>query len=217
MDVKKLVAKCYNAVAQFFIDKMEQEYESRYNKLAEQITPKIIALYEEVLASAGPDKKAVPADLFHLDSYWTLQKELKQELNNFGTELIVFSWKAFGYMFLNVYESILIDGKNATCTIKHRAIGKIIAKPWHERTWMERTWINLSYLYDGLFKTLMTCVISNCKTDKLEALLQEEFETSRKGINTIINTHSTVIQTHALASRYRHAKKIAAMEVMKNE
>lgn len=207
MSREKDLAKSYNAIAQVSIDAMQEKFIEYYTQAAANIIPKFEALYSKVLLAAK-GRKTEPADLYHLDDYWILQKEIKQELEEFGKELILFSCLQYKTMFIDVYEGTAINGKTLTCKLSNMAIAKVIGKPWKERVWIERIWINLSCLYDGLFARLMEYVIKNGKNpNKLTALLQEEFEASRKGVNTIINTHSTVVQTHALAKVYRHIRK----------
>lgn len=160
--------------------------------------------YNKLLATIEQGKKATPADLYKLDKYWSMQGQLRQELQRLGDRQVSALSKIFELNFFEVYHSINIDGKQPFSMIDKQAATQLINSIWAAdgKSWSARVWDNINNLVETLNEGLLHCVVTGKKPTELKKILQERFGVSYSRADTLVRTELAHVQTEAAKRRY---------------
>jgi SPP1 gp7 family putative phage head morphogenesis protein len=176
------------------------------------------ATYNKLLASMADGREPTVADLYKLDTYWKMQAQLRQELENLGDKQISLMSKEFEKQWRAVYESILLPTSSTYSTIDNSTIKQLINEVWvaDGKNFSARVWDNTDKLVKSLNDELVHCVVTGKKPTELKQLLQERFNVSYSRADTIVRTETAHIQTQAAQQRYKDSG-ITQVEVWADE
>ena len=184
-EIDKQLTKYYKAAMNVVIDSFEKTH---------------IKLIETV----GEGREPTPADLYKLDSYWKMQNELKNVLQQLGNkEAKIFS-KRFTDAFVEFYEAIALPSQKSFSTVDKIGAQALMENIWcaDGRSWSERVWKNVNKLQQALNDNLLACVVIGKPTSALKKALQEDFGVSYRNADSIARTELAHIQTQASRKRY---------------
>lgn len=160
--------------------------------------------YNKLLATQEEGKQPTTADLYKLDKYWSMQAQLRQELQKLGDRQIATLSKAFELQFFDIYYSIALEGKKAFNTINKAGAWQLINAIWTAdgKDFKQHVWGNVEKLVNTLNEGLVNCVITGQKTSQLKKELQERFKVSYGRADTLVRTEMSHIQNTAARQRY---------------
>lgn len=160
--------------------------------------------YNKLLLTMDEGREPTPADLYKLDQYWQMERQLASELRALGDAQAMLLSKQFETNFFEVYYSFAIPGSEAFSTISVEAAQQMINQIWcaDGKSWSERIWTNISQLQETLNEGLIECLVTGKPTSQLKQILQERFGVSYSRANTLIRTEMAHIQTQAAKQRY---------------
>ena len=184
--------------------KIEAQMKRYYGAAARRSIENFERVYNRLLAQQSEGKELTPALLYQLDSYWSAQAQLRQELQRLGERQISLLTKEFEVMFFEVYYSIAPEGLTAFNTIDAAAARQLINTIWcaDGKDFSQRIWKNTELLIESLNEQLILTVATGKKTTDLKNLLQERFGVSYSRANTLVRTELAHVQTVAAKQRY---------------
>lgn len=189
--------------------KKEKEIEKQLRKYYLSASKKVIedfeSTYNKLLATMEDGKVPTPADLYKLDKYWTMQAQIKRQLNNLGNKTINLLSKQFQLHYFDIYYSFALEGKQPFNTIDEAAVRQLINSSWvlDGKNFSQRIWNNTERLLATLNDELIHIVATGKKTTNLKQLLQERFDISYRRADTLVRTEVCHIQTEAAKQRYK--------------
>lgn len=163
------------------------------------------ATYDKLLAAKAAGKEITPADLYKLDRYWTMQAQLKNELQKLGDRQVSALSKIFEIHFFDIYYSIALPSKEAFTKISKEGAQQLINAIWctDNKSFSQRVWDNVNNLIETLNEGLVDSVITGRKTTQLKKILQERFNVSYSRADAVVRTEMSHIQNTAAAQRYK--------------
>ena len=188
--------------------KKEKEIEKQLRKYYLSASRKVIedfeSTYDKLLATMEDGKVPTPADLYKLDKYWTMQAQIKRQLNNLGNKTINLLSKQFQLHYFDIYYSFALEGKQPFNTIDAAAVRQLINSSWvlDGKNFSQRIWNNTERLLATLNDELIHIVATGKKITNLKQLLQERFDISYRRADTLVRTEICHIQTEAAKTRY---------------
>lgn len=188
--------------------KKEKEIERQLRKYYLAASRKVIedfeSTYNKLLATMEEGKTPTPADLYKLDKYWTMQGQLKNQLNKLGNKTINLLSRQFQLHFFDIYYSFALEGKQPFNTIDAAAVRQLINSSWvlDGKNFSQRIWNNTERLLATLNDELIHIVATGKKITNLKQLLQERFDISYRRADTLVRTEICHIQTEAAKTRY---------------
>lgn len=187
------------------INAIERQLRHYYKRSMNSVIREFESTYDKLLATMKADQTPTPADLYKLDKYWSMQAQLRKELDKLGARQAVTFSKFFETNFFDVYWSLNVEGKRAFSTIDNAAVKQLINSVWcaDGKTWSERVWGNISKLQQTLNDGLIECVVTGKKTTELKKILQNRFNVSYRQADMITRTEIAHIQTEASKQRYQ--------------
>lgn len=201
------MAKAQDAISA----KKAKDIEKQLRKYYAAAMDKVISSFEHTYLKILKDKEnrgeITPADLYKLDQYWTMQGQLKNELQKLGDKQVKLLSKAFEENFLDVYESIALQSTNSFATISTEAVTQMVNQIWavDGKSWSQRIWTNTELLAQTLNDELVNCVATGAKSSYLKEVLQERFSVSFGRADALVRTELAHIQTQAAQKRYQDA------------
>lgn len=201
---KDRAANAQAKLSQQSIKAIEKQLAKYYIKAATNCIAGFEATYNKLLATLEDGKNPTPADLYKLDKYWQMQAQITKELDKLGNKQIELLTKSFTENFINIYESIALEGVTSFSTIDEAAAHQIINSIWcaDGKTWSARIWGNISKLSETLNDELISIVAAGKKTTELKNILQERFNVSYSQADSVVRTEIAHIQTEAAKKRY---------------
>ena len=198
------LAETQNNLTDKNIKQIEKQLRKYYSNTMKKIVADFETVYDKLLIDMEEGKQPTAADLYKLDRYWQLQNQLKQELQKLGDKEIELLSKGFVNNFLDIYNSITIEGKESFNTIDAAAAKQIVNQVWvaDGKNFSQRIWDNTNKLIETLNDNLIHCVITGKKTTELKKLLQDRFGVSYNSADTIVRTELAHIQNTAAQKRY---------------
>ena len=184
------------------IDKMMRKY---YQSMSKQVIADFEATYDKLVAGLLKGQQPSPADLYKLDKYWEMQKQLDQHLTRLGRKQIAALTKQFKTQFWDVYNVVKIDGLKVFSTIDDGAVEQLINQIWcaDGQSWSQRIWTNMAHLKETLNEGLIHTVVTGKKTSDLKKELMNRFNVSYHRADTLVRTELAHIQTQAAQQRYK--------------
>lgn len=183
---------------------VERQLRKYYRRTFDSCLVAFEQTYQHILDSIEDGREPTPADLFKLDRYWMMQRQIRRELYTLGDLEIDLLSRRFERNFFDVYNSFSISGRNTYSTISKEAARQMINSVWcaDGKTWSERVWGNVAYLQETLNEGLIDCVVNGRKTTDLKKILQERFDVSYSRADMLVRTEMAHIQTQAAKQRY---------------
>ena len=203
-DIDKQIRKYYQSISKQIIE----DFENTFNKL----------LVDMEKVATGERTAITVADLYKLDKYWEMQKQVQSKLTKLGNKQIAALTKAFKTEYWEIYRYFSLEGVKAFSTIDDVAVKQVINQIWCSdgKSWSQRVWENTSYLQQTLNDELIHCVVSGKDSSYLKKLLMERFSVSYNNADMLVRTELAHIQTQAAQQRYKDYG-IAKMEVWVDE
>lgn len=198
-------AKTQTIITNRGIAATENQLKKYYKSSMEKTIKQFEDIYNKLLLQAKDGKNITAADLYSMDKYWNIQKQLQLELQELGDNQAALMSENFEKQYINVYKSIAIEGSDAFRTIDKPIATQVINQIWcaDGKSWSSRVWLNISDLQETLSEQLLHCVVTGKKTSDLKRLLQERFMVSYNRADTIVRTEMAHIQTQAAQQRYK--------------
>jgi SPP1 gp7 family putative phage head morphogenesis protein len=163
--------------------------------------------YNKILLSIDEGKDPTPADLYKLDTYWQMQRQLTKELKKLGDRQVETLNKTFELVWFDTYYSIEIPKVEEPTfnTADTSLVTQMINTIWvaDGKTWSDRVWNNTARLQQTLNENLIHCFVTGKKSSELKKLLQERFDISYRRAETLVRTEMAHIQTEAAKQRYK--------------
>lgn len=196
------------------IAQTEAQLSQYYNTALHNTTGQFLVTYNKLLSSSNAGVSPTPADLYKLDSYWQMLGQLKRELQRLGDRQGVLFANNFANLYMEIYNSLALQGGAAFSTIDIAAAQQMINQIWcaDGLSWSQRVWGNVEKLQQTLNDELINCVISGADTRQLKEMLMYEFNVSYNRADSLVRTEVAHIQTQAAKQRYMDAG-IREMEV----
>ena len=197
------------------INKLIIWLEDFYSTISKESIESFTAVYNQMLSTLGENKKSIPEDLYKLDAYWDLQKNIKEALQIAGEEIYSQLNSQLKIMYVDIYEGIAPKGNERPCPVSEEEIEELINLGWgpDQKSTQEKIWISITILWNNLFGDLMYCVIKNLSLDDLEKRLQNDFINSKKSLDTLFADTITHIQGYAAMRRYEDDKAASVDEL----
>lgn len=199
------LAHAYKRITNKSIKEVEKQIEKYYAKAMQRTIKDFEATYDKLLATMAAGQEPTPADLYKLDKYWSMQAQLRKELDKLGNKQLTAMSKAFETNFFEVYWSVNVEGARAFSTIDSSIVKQLINSVWaaDNKSWSERIWDNISRLQETLNEGLINCLVTGKKTTELKKTLMERFGVSYHRADTLVRTEIAHIQTEATKQRYQ--------------
>ena len=137
-------------------------YEDTFNKVMNDFE----ATYNKILNAVEDGKEPTPADLYKLDKYWQLQAQTSKELEKLGNKRIALLSKEFERNWIDIYNSIALQGGAAYNTLETETVQQMINQIWcaDGKSWSARIWEDTKELAATLNEGLIHCVASGKTT-----------------------------------------------------
>ena len=195
-------------------DKNRRDIDKQIRKYYQSISKQIIADYEATLDKlladlaktvTGERTSLTPADLYKLDKYWEMQKQVQDNLTRLGNKQIATLTKSFKTEYWDSYRYFSLDGVKAFSTIDDNAVEQVIKQIWcaDGKSWSQRIWENTKALQQTLNDELVHCVVTGKSSSLLKKLLMERFSVSYNRADALVRTELAHIQTQAAQQRYK--------------
>jgi SPP1 gp7 family putative phage head morphogenesis protein len=199
------LANAQAAITEKSLKQIEKQFAKYYAATSKRVIREFENTYNKVLAQQEEGKQVTPADLYKLDKYWSMQGQLRQEMQKLGEKQVSLLTKVFEINFFEVYYSLNIEGLKAFTTIDKSAVKQMINSIWvaDGKTFSQRVWENTSRLLETLNEELISCVVAGKKTTQLKNALMERFGVSYRRADTLARTELCHIQTQAAQQRYK--------------
>lgn len=184
--------------------KIEKQMIKYYQTAAKKVIDDFEKVYDKILLQEAQGKEVTPALLYQLDTYWSAQAQLRNELQKLGEKQVALLTKEFELNFFEIYYSIAPEGMTAFNTIDTEGAQQLINAIWlaDNKTFSQRIWENIERLTDTLNEHFINIVATGKKTTELKNILQERFGVSYSRANTLVRTELCHIQTVAAKQRY---------------
>lgn len=204
-------------ISQKRIDAMATWLDEIFSEKQDKYIQEFMNVYNQMLSTLGEKQKSAPADLYKLDSYWELHKNIRESLQLFGEEINTHMNSQLRSVYIEIYEGCC-PGVEKVCTVSEQVIQKAIhrARGKASRNSEERVWMSMTILWDMLFGELMYCTIKHLSTDKLVSRLQSQFDTAKKTLKTSFSDAATFIQVRAVIKRGKDDRNEAAEIALAN-
>ena len=201
----KRAAKTQNALTAQSVKDTEKQLIKYYGSAMRKTIGQFEKTYNKLLLSIEEGREPTPADLYKLDTYWSMQAQLREELTKLGDKQIVLLSKEFEKQFFDIYNSFSLPSTQAFNTINSSGATQLINEIWcaDGKSWSTRVWNNTSKLQQALNDNLIHCVVTGKKTTELKEILQNEFGASYSRADTLVRTEMAHIQTVAAKRRYK--------------
>lgn len=187
------------------IEETEAQLKKYYSKTMKNIIRSFENTYNKLLATVKDGNQPTPADLYKLDTYWSMQGQLKQELQDLGDKEVAILSKKFTEEYAEIYRALALSDNLFFREISTENAFQMIKQIWcaDGKSWSERVWGNVDKLQQALNDGLIDCVLSGKKTSELKTLLQDRFLVSYHRADSIVRTEIAHIQTQAAQQRYK--------------
>lgn len=189
------------------IDKQIRKY---YQSISKQIIADYEATHNKILATLidieeGKRTALTPADLYKLDRYWEMQKQVQGKLTRLGNKQIATLTKWFKTEYWDSYNYFSLEGVKAFSTIDDYAVEQAIKQIWcaDGKSWSQRIWENTKALQQTLNDELVNCVVTGKPSGYLKKMLMERFSVSYNRADALVRTELAHIQTQAAQQRYK--------------
>lgn len=184
------------------IKEVETQLTDYYARALRDTMVSFVDTYEKVMKAGD---KPTPADLYNLDKYWEMMKQLETELTNLGRKEIALLGEKFELQWKAIYDELAYPTDKMFAVVSKAGARQMINQVWcaDGLSWSERVWNNIDLLRDTLNQNLITCVTTGKRTRQLKQILMDTFSVSYKRAETLVRTEMAHIETQAAAQRYK--------------
>lgn len=184
---------------------IEKQLMVYYNKASTALIEEFENTLNKLLATAREGRAFTPADLYNLDKYWSLQGQVKQELQKLGDKQIELLTKQFTDTYISAYMNLSRYGGEHFATLDRKVAEQVINRIWcaDGKSWSSRIWKATDYLAETLNEELLNCVINGKGSTDLKKMLQRRFNVSYSQADSLVRTEVAHIQTEAAKQRYK--------------
>lgn len=176
-----------------------------YQSISKQVIEDFEDTYNKLLATLEAGQQPTPADLYKLDKYWKMNKQVELRLTRLGRKQIATLTKGFKTQFWDVYKALKLGDLKTFTEIDDNAVEVLLNQIWcaDGKSWSQRIWTNTRLLQQTLNEELLHVVASGKNPSYLKKLLQERFNVSYSRADRLVRTELAHIQTQAAQQRYR--------------
>ena len=203
------IAKTQNAISDKTIAQVEKQLKKQYKNAMKKVIKEFESVYDKILNTVESGKAITVADLYKLETYWSMQAQLKHEMQKLGDTEIELLSKAFEKQYYQIYISALpgIQPTKNFNTIAAETAKHVVNQVWlaDGKNFSQRVWKNTKVLTETLNEELMHCIATGKKTSELKNILQYRFGVSYNRADTLVRTEVAHIQTQAAKDRYKDA------------
>ena len=203
------IAKVQNAISEKTIAEVENQLKKYYKSAMKKVIKEFESVYDKILNTVEDGREITPADLYKLDTYWSMQGQLKREMQKLGDKEIELLSKAFEKEYYHIYLAALpgIQPSKHFNTIAAETAKQVVNHVWLNdgKNFSQRVWKNTERLTETLNDELIHCIAVGKKTSELKLLLQDRFNVSYNNADMLVKTEVTHIQTQAAKQRYEDA------------
>ena len=176
------VAKVQNAISDKTIAQVEKQLKVYYKNAMKKVIKEFESVYDKILNTVEDGKEITPADLYKLDTYWSMQGQLKREMQKLGDKEIELLSKAFEKEYYQIYLSAL-PGLTPSAhfnTIAAQTAKQVVNHVWLNdgKSFSQRVWKNTERLTETLNEELIHCIAIGKPTSELKGMLQQRFNVS---------------------------------------
>ena len=198
-------AKAQVELAERGIKQTEAQLKRYYQRTMVNVIDSFEKVYNKLLINMADGVTPTPADLYKLDTYWTMQAQLREELTRLGDRQAETLSRQFIKQYRQAYQSIGLHDGNAFNQISRETAQQMINQIWcaDGQSWSNRVWKNVNKLQEELNDRLIDCVLTGKSTETLKKHLMERFEVSYTRADSIVRTEYAHIQTQAAQHRYK--------------
>jgi SPP1 gp7 family putative phage head morphogenesis protein len=198
------LAKTQEKLTNKNIKQIEKQLKKYYGNSMKRVIADFEATYDKLLATQEEGKEITTADLYKLDKYWSMQAQLRNELQKLGERQVSALSKIFEIQFFDIYYSIAITGADAFTKIDKVGARQLINAIWcvDNKSFSDRVWNNVNNLIETLNEGLIDSVITGRKTTQLKKLLVERFKVSYSQADSVARTEIAHVQNVAARQRY---------------
>ena len=202
---KERQAKAQTEVTKRGIEQTEKQLQRYYQRTMQNTIESFEKVYNKLLLNAAEGIPPTPADLYKLDSYWTMQGQLREELQRLGDKQYVRMSKDFANQYRMVYRSMALADGDSFNQISRETAEQMINQIWAAdgQSWSSRIWKNVDKLQQELNDNLIDCVLTGKSTEVLKGKLMERFGVSYSRADSVVKTEYAHIQTQAAQQRYK--------------
>jgi SPP1 gp7 family putative phage head morphogenesis protein len=189
------------------IKQMEKQLKKYYKQSMKKVIEEFEKTYNKILLQIEDGQEPTPALLYKLDTYWSMQAQLKAEAEKLGDKQIKLLSEGFETLFFDVYYSIALEGEMRFSSVSVETAREMINQIWllDGKHFKERIWGNTNKLVETLNEELIHCVLTGKKSDELKRLLIKRFDVSYSQADMLVRTETAHIQSTAAHKRYLDA------------
>lgn len=215
-----------DALQQKTVKQTEAQLAKYYKRTMKSVIAEFEALFDKLIATMEEGKEPTVADLYKLDKYWSMQGQLRNELQKLGEIEVALLSKKFEQQWLNTYkiteqnllayfnnraednpdlEPLVWPPEKHFNTISTENAQQFINQVWcaDGKAWSDRVWTNVEDLAQLLNDKLVECVITGKNSTQLKKELVRRFDVSFSRADTLIRTETAHITTQAATQRYK--------------
>lgn len=189
-------------------DKTTEQAQRQLAKYYAQTQKRVIAdflrTYDHIQARAKGGQ-VTPADLYKLDTYWQMQNQLARELEKLGEREAVYLERVFVQQYESVYKSLAVPSQKGYATISKETARQAVNTIWcaDGQSWSARIWGDVEALKTALNENLIETITAGRTSERLKAVLMEDFQTCYYCADRIVRTETAHITSNAAIQRYK--------------
>ena len=202
------MAKSQDKISQKKAKDIDKQIAKYYKQSMDRVIGAFEKTYQKIESAVAAGKEPTPADLYKLDTYWKMQAELREELQQLGEKQSVLYSKEFEAQYEDIYNSIALHSDTGTFnSVAKDNVSQMVNEIWcaDGKSWSQRVWDNTDKLQDALNEELLHCVVTGKTSSDLKKRLMRQFNVSYNRADTLVRTELAHIQTEAARNRYRDA------------
>lgn len=198
-------AKAQDIITEKNTAEIEKQLAKYYKRSMDKIAKEFELTYKTYLLNVERGLQSSPATLYRMDTYWQMQRQLREELQKLGEKQAALFNKKFINQYKQIYRAAaLTDAMGGFDSVDLEAAQQIIREIWcaDGSSWADRIWKNTEKLQQALNEGLVDCVVSGADSNRLKRRIVDEFGVSFSRADNIVRTELNHIQTQAARKRY---------------
>lgn len=161
--------------------------------------------YYKLQKAVGSGKEPTPADLYKLDKYWQMRREVEAELERLGYRQHRFLNQMFVEQYEDIWDLLALPSQKHYSKLDKKAVSQLVNQIWCADgvSWSQRIWKNTEALKQALNDGLISIVATGKQPRDLKKHLQTAFGVSFNRADSLVRTELAHIQTQAATDRYK--------------
>ena len=183
----------------------EKQLAAEYVRCLEETKEKLVALYDEILASTA-DGSLLVSDLYKFNRYYDLINSLNANMNKLGLKEIEITEENLRNMYLTNAE-LIANELGFITNVNEKSVKNAIDAVWCQdgKHWSSRIWTNKASLQERVKNGMVDCIARGASKDELVRQLQKDMNVGFKQADRIARTELTYIQNQSTYDKYREA------------